>query len=545
MSTDFPVVSKITSFSPVWIVPIITVLIAGWLAFEAWQDTGLTIEIVFDSAAGVAVGKTHVRYRDVDVGKVTKIKLGDNFEQVSVFVELDPHISSMISADTRFWVVSPRITGSGISGLETLLSGAYIGMAPGHLEEKSLRFEGSSEPPVIRSYERGTDYVLVSESLGSLNPGSPVYYRKIPVGEVTGYKYLSGESGHVHIQVFVKHPYDRLVKTNSQFWNISGIDVSIGAEGIETHVGPLASLLIGGVAFMTPPVEDQVDEIAKHGHRFHLLENLKAVKEDAISVSYEYITRFSGSMRGLRVGAPVELRGIQVGQVKHVGWGFQLSDNSKMNVIISIQPERWITNDTPTDVPTQEHLNNIFAQLVTEGLQAQLKTSNLVIGSMYVDLVPHAAKKKKTNKLHQLTDYQGYVELPTADSEFTRLARQLSETVDKIQTIPIGSIGHNFDESLGALRNIIKTLEASNVAENVGEIAVNLKLATKSLDSTVLQLEQTLKSLDQTIAPDSELNHNLNKMISNISDAAKSIEQLTDELNRYPNALLRGKEKNN
>jgi len=154
-------------------------------------------------------------------------------------------------------------------------------------------------------------------------------------------------------------------------------------------------------------------------------------------------------------------------------------------------------------------------------------------------------KRKKTNKLHQLTDYQGYVELPTADSEFTRLARQLSETVDKIQTIPIGSIGHNFDESLGALRNIIKTLEASNVAENVGEIAVNLKLATKSLDSTVLQLEQTLKSLDQTIAPDSELNHNLNKMISNISDAAKSIEQLTDELNRYPNALLRGKEKNN
>ena len=516
-------------------------LIAGWLAFNAWQETGPTIEIVFDSAASIAVGKTHLRYRDVDVGKVTNIKLNETFEKVSVFVKLDPHIAPLISVNTRFWVVSPRISSSGVSGLDTLLSGVYIEMAPGDPGDKEFRFEGLSEPPVVGSYEKGNNYVLTSESLGSLDIGSPIYHRLIPVGEVTGYTILPEEDGQVHIGIFVKSPYDQFVRTHSQFWNISGINVNIGADGIDAKVAPLISALSGGVAFHTPSSGNQADEAAEQGHAFPLFENQDAVIKGAISVSYEYLLRFPGSVRGLRVGAPIELRGLQVGEVTQVAQGFQIDQNSATNVVISIQPERW----SPHDIPTQEHLNDIFARLAARGLQAQLKTGNLVTGAMYVDLVPHARPMTKSFLAKGLNQDHGYAELPAGDSEFTQVTKQLFDTVEKIQSIPFESIGHNVDKTLGSFRNIVVTLEDSGVAENIGDVAMNLKSATKGLDATVRQLEQTLRSVDQTIAPDSELNHNLNNMVSNISDAAKSMEQLTDELNRYPNAVLRGKKDNN
>ncbi|GJL54937.1 MAG: paraquat-inducible protein B [Nitrospirales bacterium] len=540
MSTNFPVVSKIRLFSPVWIVPVLALLIAGWLAFNAWQEIGPTIEIVFDSAASMAVGKTHLRYRDVDVGKVTNIKLNETFEKVTVFVELDPHIVPLISVNTRFWVVSPRISSSGVSGLDTLLSGVYIEMAPGDPGDGTFRFEGLSQPPVVGSYEKGNHYVLTSESLGSLDIGSPVYHRQIPVGEVTGYTFLPEEERHVHIQVFVKSPYDKLVTTRSQFWNISGIDVNIGADGIEAKVAPLTSVIAGGVAFHSPPSNGTDVGLAEQGQQFQLFESKEAIVEGAIMTSYDYLLRFAGSVRGLRVGAPVELRGLQVGQVTHVGLGFMLDENRTTNVVIGIQPERW----TSDDLPTQEHLNNIFSRLVAEGLQAQLQSGNLVTGAMFVDLVPNATKRMSPLQVKKLVRDRGYVELPTGDSEFTQLTNQLSDTVEKIQAIPFESIGHNVDESLISLRNIVATLEHSNVAGNIGEVALNLKAATEGLDATVRQLEQTLRSVDQTITPDSELNHNMNKMVRNISDAAKSMEELTDELNRYPNAVLRGREDN-
>lgn len=516
----------------------IALLIAGWLALKAWQEMGPTIEIVFDSATGIAVGKTQVRYRDVTVGQVQNIQLSEGFEKVSVFVELDPHISSLISENTRFWVVSPKISGRGVSGLDTILSGVYIEMAPGSPGAEKFRFEGLSEPPVVRSYEKGNHYVLKAESLGSLDTGSPVYHHQIPVGEVTGYTFFPEEDQQVHIQVFVKAPYDKLVTTRSQFWNISGIDVVIGPDGIEANVAPLTSVLAGGVAFYSPSSHGTDVELAEQGHQFELFENKEAIREAAIMTSYEYLLRFTGSVRGLRVGAPVELRGLQVGQVTHVGLGFMLDDEPATNVVIGIQPERW----TSDDLPTQEHLNIIFSRLVAEGLQAQIRSSNLITGATFIDLVPNATTHMSLSRVKKLIGEQGYIELPTGDSEFTQLTNQLSATVEKIQSIPFDSIGQNVDASLTSLRNIVTTLEDSNVAGNFGDIAMSLKTATDGLDATVRQLDHMLQSVDQTIAPDSELNHNMNKMIRNIAKAAKSMEKLTDELNRYPNAVLRGRE---
>ncbi len=535
MNDNHPHLSRVGTVSPIWIIPLLALLIAGWLALRAWQERGPEIQIVLDGAAGIRVGQTQVRFRDVIVGQVVDTKLSSNFEKVTVFVEMDPQVEPLLSENSRFWVVSPRISLGGVSGLDTLLSGVYIEMDPGDPGARQRRFEGLTEPPPVRSYEQGTQYVLLSEELASLDIGSPVFHRQVPVGEVTRYRLLP-EIGRVEIRIFINSPYDQLIRTNTTFWNVSGFGFEFGSDGLVAQVDSLSSVIAGGLAFSTPPDIDRQHDIAKPGAEFHLFDDREAVAEGALTYSYPYLMKFNSSVRGLSVGAPVEFRGIQVGKVEHVGLEAGISNNREIDVVVSIQPERI----DPDDAPTLAELNDLFASLVAEGMRAQLKTRSYLTGALYVDLVPSLAEAAAGGP--ESLDHHGeYLLLPTSDSQYSQIARRITDIAQKIAELPFESIGDNLNNSLKGVADMVSEINRAKIVDDVDELLNGLNGSAKSLDQAIDGLQSTIESIDSVVAPDSTLQHRLTEMLDDVGDAAKSLEALTDDLQRYPDSLIRGK----
>ncbi|MEH6814861.1 MAG: MlaD family protein [Motiliproteus sp.] len=525
---------KPSGISVIWIVPLMALLAAGWLGYRAWQQTGPTIDIAFVAASGIAVGKTEIRFKDVKIGLVNDVSLDKDLQQVRVSAEMEPIAASHISENSRFWVVQPRVSLSGISGLNTLLSGVYIQMDPGAAGASKRSFIGLDEPPEVNSIDKGSVYTLHAEALASLDIGSPVYYRQIRVGDVTGYK-LADDGNSVEVRVFVNAPHDQLIKTNSRFWNISGFGMELNAQGLKANMASLASLISGGIAFDTPL--DTRQSIAEMGHHFNLFSDEKSVEEQAYTLKYSYLMNFTGSVRGLAAGAPVEYRGIKVGQVEQIRF---IQNNDRIQVLVTLEPQRL---DLQTLV-SRTGLDEALQRIIKTGMRAQLKTGNMITGALYVDLVQQSVPGG------ELIMSAEYPEIPTVEGQFEQLARQLNGAINKINQFPLEDIGQELLGSLKSLRIMLAELKAQRVTAKVDGTLANLQSASGKLDETItlaneaiVQVDVTLKSLDKTIDPDSELHYQALRLIDQLTKASSAFRELAEELNRNPNALLFGKEK--
>ncbi|HEY3231809.1 MAG TPA: MlaD family protein, partial [Roseiflexaceae bacterium] len=117
--------------SVIWIIPILAAVVAIGIAIQRILSEGPTITIVFSAAEGIEAGKTVVKYKDVNIGRVTNVELTNDFAKVRVTAKIAKHAAGLMVDDAKFWVVQPTISLSGISGLNTLLSGNYVGFEPG------------------------------------------------------------------------------------------------------------------------------------------------------------------------------------------------------------------------------------------------------------------------------------------------------------------------------------------------------------------------------------------------------------------------------
>lgn len=530
--TDQLEVNRIKRISPVWLVPIIALVIALWLGIKVWQETGPTVQITLGQAEGIEVDKTLVKYRDVEVGTVVDMSLSDDFEQVQVHVQLEPEMQEVLSENTRFWVVTPRISLSGVSGLNTLLSGVYIEMDPGESGPYQDKFDGLSEAPALRSYDKGTSYTILSSTLGSLDVGAPIYYRQVRVGEVTSYR-LSKSTASVEISIFVESPYDDLIKTRTAFWNVSGFGVKLTSAGVEASMSSLSSIISGGLAFSNPSYSSASAERAEPGQRFSLFPSEQAVKDGAYAISYPYTLKFTETVRGLRVGAEVEFRGIKVGEVTNIELEYLGSGEYEVIAYISIQPERL----APRIEPEWENLDTLLNELVRDGMRAQLATGSLITGALYVDLVPNMMPGQDL----ELIEYDSISGIPTEESQITQLTRQISGIVEKVQSMPFDSIGQNIDKGLAEISELIADINQSYSEGSAGELLDNLSKASQGFERLIDNFATAANSLDQALAPDAELQHELNKMLGEVSAAATAVEELMQELSRYPNSLIMGK----
>lgn len=539
MNLSKPMVTPFQKLSPVWLIPIVALIIALWLAINSWQEKGQDIEILLNAAAGIEVGKTQVRLKDVPVGKVSKMQLTADLSKVRLRVTLEREIAKHLSANTRFWLVSPRISVAGVSNLGTLVSGVYIVMDPGEPGPFSTNFDGLPEPPAIESSVKGTTFLLRADSLDSVDMGSPVYYRQLKVGEVTSYK-LSEIGDAVEIRVFVQAPHDKLISTHSRFWNVSGVDINLGPDGVKAQVASLVSFLGGGIAFENVNAYENA-EPAKANQTFFLYADKESVLEGRFNAKFYYLLKFSHSVRGLKAGAPVEFRGIKVGEVVDVVLSSIENHDKTLLVYITLEPERFKADLEPK----REVIDDMVARMVEQGLRGQLRTASLLTGSLYVDLA--FENKQRPGKL-LISD--NHSEIPTLDDPLDQLSKQISEITDKFNRIPSDKIGADLAKSMASLASIMNTLEKNNTAGKLDGTLGNIEKGTANLDKTMAeatqtlaQLRVTLKSLDTTFAPDSQLHFEIIEMLNSVTEAADSFDRIADQLKRYPNALIFGGQK--
>jgi paraquat-inducible protein B len=518
------------SFSIVWLVPVVAALIGGWLVYKAVSEKGPTITITFATAEGLEAGKTKIKYKDVEVGQVESIDLVKDLSHVIVTAELNKGATPYLTENTRFWVVRARVAAGGVSGLGTLFSGAYIGVDPGKPGKPTRSFKGLEIQPIITTGLPGAHFMLKAETLGSLDIGSPVYYRQIKVGQVVAYE-LEKDGKAVDIKIFIHAPHHQAVRQNTRFWNASGLDVTLDASGIRVNTESFVTMMVGGIAFDTPTNLEPGGQ-AEEGTIFKLYESRAKIFEKAYAERKPWLTYFDGSVRGLAVGAPVELQGIRIGEVTDITLEF---DQEKMAfripVLIEVEPERIKFIERKTE-PSPLDKKRGMDILVEKGLRAQLKTGNLLTGQLLVslDMYPEAPPAK--------INWDGrYPELPTIPTPMEEITRSVTRIVEKFDKMPLEQIGKDFRETMqnlnkttGDLQKLVQNLDASVVP---------------AANATLEQTQKTLIKVDRLLNADSPTGHELKRALGELADAARNISILMDYLERHPESVVFGKEKGN
>ncbi|MBX9266802.1 intermembrane transport protein PqiB [Chromobacterium violaceum] len=509
--------------SLVWLIPVVAALIGGWLAVHAVLSRGPTITISFQNAEGIEAGKTRIKYKDVEIGEVTSVKLSPNRQAIVATAQLSKEAADYLAEDSRFWVVRPRVSGGGVSGLGTVLSGSYIGMDIGKSEARKTDFVGLETPPIINADLPGQTFTLRADNLGSLNTGSPVYFRRVPVGQVVGYE-LDSKGGYVKVAVFINAPYDRFVSANSRFWHASGVDVSLSANGLNVSTQSLAAIALGGIAFETPLADNA--GIPLSDRNFILHDSRDRALQNPDREMQPFRLRFRQSLRGLSVGAPVDFRGITIGEVTAIGVQY-VPERKDFDMTVDIRTY-------PSRLDSLSRGGRISGKLspqalVANGMRAQLRSGNLITGQLYVALdffrdAPPA----------RLVVRNGLPELPTISGDLEELQRVLQRIVKKLDAVPFDSIGKEADASLKSLHQTLDSVKKLSDGLNGDAVPQALK--------TLEQLQQTLEATRQAMRADSPLQQDVRAAAQEVKETARSFRALADYLDRHPEALVRGKE---
>lgn len=530
-------VQRRASLSLIWLIPLVAALIAGWLAWKAYSEAGPEIAIRFASAAGLEAGRTKVRYKNVEIGEVSEIHLSEDLSGVVVRATLGQDAERFLTRNTRFWVERARVSAGQVSGIETVLGGAYIAIDPVLEGAPAREFQGLESPPVVTTDQAGRHFRLQASRLGSLQVGSPVYFKDIPVGEVSSQQLEpSGES--LSLQIFVRAPHHQGINRQTRFWNASGLNLSLGASGLSLDTPSLSSLLIGGISFANPPgVEDAV--AAPADSEFILHPNRGRAFEHG-GERTRWLVHFSGSVRGLAVGAPVEFRGIQLGEVVDLRLEMDLDRVAfRIPVIIEIDPERLALSGTAADlmgINGNDARRSLWDTLVAGGLRAQLKTGNLVTGALFIDLDIH------DDLAEQRIDWEAlpHPELPAIPTPLEELRNVLTGALRKFEQMSFEQMGADLEQSLAALRETSQQIQTLVVSLNTTLIP-GLDATLSQTRSTLVSAERTLAGADQTLAPNSPLQREAQQVMRELAAAARSLRNFADYLERHPEALIQGK----
>jgi len=583
-------------FSIIWIIPLTAALIGAWLLFKFYSERGTIIDITFNEAAGIEEKKTPIRYKNVIVGKVKKLGLTPDLNKVTVSAEIFPGMAENLGSNTRFWIVKPRVTLQGISGLDTLLSGVHIGIDPGTKSEPLEIYNGLSTPPYITSNRPGTRITLRTRSLSSLDVGSPIYYNKINVGEVTSYR-LSPTRETIDVFIYVHEPYDKKIKSNTRFWNASGIELELNSSGISARMESLTSLLIGGIAFETP--RSGISKEISGEQAFKLFDSYKTAKDNTQrNNKLFYEMTFEDSLHGLSRDSAIEFSGVKVGKVERIRL-IKSDDSSriKAKAKVSLRIDKF---SRKADAKEAEEL---LQDLVADGMVAQLTVDSLITGAQYISLNIPASRPLADR------DRQEFMLLPTTRKDSSRFpttvaktsllnfdATEISQELNKtlasvtelVSSNDIKKILSGLASTTDSLSRISQQLDKEGFSEDLIAILSNAKQATKDISRLLLDsrsaigkiggatdniqkdlslslqtfnnvanklqkdVSETLSSISQTsntmdsslkatLGEDSGLQYRLQLLINDLSEASKSFSVLADTIQRKPNSVIFGK----
>jgi paraquat-inducible protein B len=525
--------------SLIWLIPILAAIIGISLAINTVIQRGPEITIMFSSGEGLEPGKTKVKYKEVEIGLVQSVTLSEDRSYVLVRIQLKKEAKSFTTADSRFWMVRPRLALTGISELGTLLFGPYIGAEAGVASEKKDTFTGLESPPLVTRDASGKKFVLHAIDLGSLDIGSPVYYRRVKVGQVVAFD-LDQDGKGVIVRIFVNTPYDRLVGINTRFWNASGVNIQISPSGFSLQTQSLASVVLGGLTFQSP--DEGPGPAAAENTAFTLANSQGEAFTGKDGELGMILFNFKQSVRGLVPGAEISFRGLVLGKVKSVGIEY---DRKRKEFVLPVLGEVYPARlgqmgeedgNQSADVDTSQHR---LRWMAARGLAGQLRTGNLLTGQVYIDLeflprgVPSKVAKKAGPPVTDESPYGTVIELPTIPGSSDEIQAQIAEITLKLSKVPFDQIGDDLQQALRVFRQTM---------DRAGQLTVQLNNdVAPEIAGAMKDVRKSLGAVERTLAEDEPLQHDLRHTLQELARAAASLRVLTDYLERHPEAILRGK----
>lgn len=516
--------------SPIWIIPIVAIVIGLWLVYDNYTSRGTLITLTTENAEGIEAGKTLIRSRSVEVGRVESVQLSDDLSHAVITARINQNAEAMLNEESRFWVVKPRIGREGISGLSTVLSGAYIQLEPGNSNQSKREFTVSDTPPVASAGMAGLQIGLVSQLGHSLNVGDPVSYQSYTVGRVEEANF-NAEERTMHHQIFIEAPYANLVTDNTRFWVSSGVDFQLDADGVSVNLASLEALLGGGATFGVP--EDlPMGEPVEANTRFSLYADEQSAREGTFNRYLEYVLLADESVRGLSKGAPVEFRGVRVGTVTAVPWNFTAPQPDSrarfaIPVLIRIEPQRLGIESADIDL---DEWDKRFKRMFNTGLRASLKSGNLLTGALFVDL----NFQRDRQEAYQQETFAGHTVFPTVAGDFAQIQAQITALLDKLNGLEVDPLLAGLSQNLEASEAVLK--EVNTLSQSLNQLLNDpeTQAISGNLNTTLNELSTTLEGL----SPNSPAYQELISTADRVDRVLRDLQPLTRTLNENPRALL-------
>ncbi len=529
-------VSKQARVSPIWIVPIVALLIGLWLIYDNYTKAGKQITLSMTNAEGIEAGKTKIKVHSVDIGQVEQVTLSEDLGHIEVIARITPKAEPMLVKDTQLWVVKPRIGLEGISGLNTVISGAYIELQPGKSEEETDQFNVLDQPPISLNGAKGVHVNLIGKVGNALRVGDPVTYQGLRVGRVVSAVFDPKQRQMKH-ELFIEHPYDVLVTENSRFWTTVGIDVKLDSEGFKANIPTVESLIAGGVSFghaddrpMGKPVVSETT--------FELYANEDAARQQIYDQFIEYVLLVDDTVRGLSKGAPVEFRGLRIGTVISVPWKFNSPERKKdfryaIPVLIHLEPGRLAENGKADLQEWKDRMHHMLQR----GLHATLKSGNLITGSVFVDL----NMDQHVHKTYRTQRFEGLPVMPTTATNLAQIEQKLSDLLDKLNRLNVEPVLSGLDKNLQQSEKTMQEIRALSQQVNqllnqpdVQQMPSNINQTMQDMRATMQELRGTLQGL----SPESTAYQELTTTLQRLDKALRDIQPLARTLNEQPNAIL-------
>jgi paraquat-inducible protein B len=550
--TAHVVAHRARRISLIWLIPLVAIAIGAWLAWDTLSKEGPTITVSFDTAEGLQPGQSQLKYKDIVFGTVKTLELSADHNRVVITIATTHEAKPLLTSKTVFWVVKPRLFAGSVSGLETLLSGSYIGMLPGATAGRPQHhFIGREDPPILSEHVPGHVFLLRASRLGSISLGSPIFYRDLSVGEVLGWD-IADMARYVTLHAFVRAPYDGYVHDDTRFWNASGLSIEFAGAGLKVELASLRALILGGIAFETPREENRTELASVENHVFPLFPDRATAQAASYTRKIPFVSYFPGAVGGLEAGSEVTVHGLPVGHVTDVHLVY---DPKKGKVLApvryDVEPQRVAGTGTQPYQTSKE----VVAALINRGLRASIASANLLTGAQHValDFVPNAAP------VQVALEGSDYV-LPTIPGGgFAGIQDAANTLLAKVDAIPFDSIGKNLDGILKSANDLAGGPQAKEALTRLAATIAEAEVFARNLDSgtapafkqlpgmanrlqaTVANANKLLVSLDSGYGGDTRFNRELERLLAQLNDAVTSIRSLADLLERHPEALIKGR----
>jgi len=533
--------TKFNFFTSIWIVPFIALIIAGWLAYQYYSELGPEIRIIFPSNQGLKAGQSQIKYKDVPVGMVTKITLQEKGDGVVVIARMEKVAEPYLNHDTKFWIVKPELGISGVSGLDTLISGNYIGIRGKKGGTFQKTFVGLDH--TFRSEKNGEYYVLRSQKGdSSVKQGTPVYLKNIRVGRVE-YVMLGLNDIFVDVIVFIDKPYTPYVHTDSKFWVRSTLDAELVNGALDVTLAPVTDLLQGAIEFSSSGYD--TNRSVPDDFSFLLHRNKNTVNSKKIGHAKKEMEMFllhtEESIARLKIGSPVKYDEFKIGSVTEITLSYDKKSH-KMKGEVLVEIDTSVFDDLSDMNDTGKE--NLY-RAVEEGMRARMDTIDPITGRLYVNLF------FTENDGNKSIEKRGkFAVIPTVHSVSGNIMADLSKIVEKINRLPI-------EELVSSIDKVVKESEkpvasANAVFEELKTTVRNLNTLTEKKSFTAMpdEIDKALKALTKTLKTTQKVvkgygnNSLLSRQISDtlkiVTETSREMQEFLKMLNRKPNSLIFG-----